>query len=120
MAALPAFQTLAAEEEADATVVTFVDTRITEELNIQSVGDELSQLVDELGRRKLLLDFSNVAFLSSGLLGKLSVLHHKLQAVQGRLVLCGVRPELMLPFKITKLDRTLTIVPDRATGLTAF
>ena len=120
MAALPAFRTLAVEEVGDATVVTFVDARLTEELNIQSVGDELSQLVDELGRRKVLLDFSNVSFLSSGVLGKLSVLHHKLQAVQGRLVLCGLRPVLLTPFKLTKLDRTLTIVPDRATGLTSF
>jgi anti-sigma B factor antagonist len=120
MAAPPAFRCLTVEEVGDATVVEFLDTRITEELNIQTVGDELSQLVVELGRRKVLLDFSNVAFLSSGVLGKLSVLHHTLQAVQGKLVLCGIRPELVSPFKITKLDRTLTLVPDRAAGLQAF
>ena len=116
----PAFRCLTVEEVGDVSVVGFVEARITEELNIQTVGDELLQLVEELGRRKLLLDFSNVIFLSSGVLGKLSVLHYRLQAVQGKVVLCGIRPDLATPFRITKLDRTLTIVPDRAVGLQSF
>ncbi|MCS7021924.1 MAG: STAS domain-containing protein [Gemmataceae bacterium] len=111
---------LEVEDIGDIAVVNFVDKKILDEQNIQLIGDDLFRLVDELGRRKLLLNFGNVEFMSSAALGKLITLHRKLQAVQGKLVLCNIAKDILEVFKITKLDRILTIVPDEQAGLQAF
>ena len=96
----------------DIAVVQFVDKKILDEQNIQMIGDDLFRLVDELGRRKVLLNFGNVEFMSSAALGKLITLHRKLQAVQGKLVLCKIAKDILDVFKITKLDKILSITTD--------
>jgi len=111
---------LEVEDIGDIAVVNFVDKKILDEQNIQLIGDDLFRLVDELGRRKLLLNFGNVEFMSSAALGKLITLHRKVQAVQGKLVLCNIAKDILEVFKITKLDRILTIVPDEQAGLQSF
>ena len=59
----------------------------------------------------LVLDFSRVAFLSSGALGKLVTLDRKTRAAGGSLKLRNVRPELLDVFHVTKLDRLFQIEP---------
>src|SRR4026209_1220102 len=111
---------LEVEDIGDIAVVNFVDKKILDEQNIQMIGDDLFRLVDELGRRKVLLNFGNVEFMSSAALGKLITLHRKLQAVQGKLVLCKIAKDILDVFKITKLDKILTIAPDEQAGLNSF
>jgi anti-sigma B factor antagonist len=111
---------LEVEDVGDIAVVNFVDKKILDEQNIQMIGDDLFRLVDELGRRKVLLNFQNVEFMSSAALGKLITLHRKLQAVQGKLVLCHITKSIMEIFEITKLNKMFTITPDQHAGLQAF
>ncbi len=111
---------LEVEDIGDIAVVNFVDKKILDEQNIQMIGDDLFRLVDELGRRKVLLNFANVEFMSSAALGKLITLHRKLQAVQGKLILCNIAKDILDVFKITKLDRILTIALDEQAGLQMF
>jgi anti-sigma B factor antagonist len=59
------------------TVVNFTDRKILDEQNIQVIGEQLFSLVDELGRKKILLNFSNVEYLSSAALGKFITLNKK-------------------------------------------
>ena len=120
MTSQPRRQRLVVDDVGDITVVNFVDKKILDEQNIQMIGDDLFRLVDELGRRKVLLNFGNVEFMSSAALGKLITLHRKLQAVQGKLVLCNIAKSIMEIFEITKLDKMLTIVKDEQTGLNSF
>ena len=75
----PRRRRLEVEDIGDITVVNFVDKKILDEQNIQVIGEQLFSLVDELGRRKILLNFKNVEFLSSAALGKLITLNRKLQ-----------------------------------------
>ena len=116
----PRKRRLEVEDTGDIAVVNFVDKKILDEQNIQMIGDDLFRLVDELGRRKVLLNFKNVEFMSSAALGKLITLHRKLQAVQGKLVLCKITKDILDVFKITKLDRILSIAADEQAGLQAF
>ena len=111
---------LEVEDVGDIAVVNFVEKKILDEQNIQMIGDDLFRLVDELGRRKVLLNFGNVEFMSSAALGKLITLHRKLQAVQGKLVLCNIAKSIMEIFEITKLNKMFTITPDQHLGLQAF
>ena len=59
------------EEIGGVTVARFVDKKILDETNIQNIGNQLFALVDEDGRKKIVLDFSIVEYLSSAALGKL-------------------------------------------------
>jgi anti-sigma B factor antagonist len=111
---------LEVEDIGDVTVVNFVDRRILDEQNIQVIGEQLFSLVDEVGRRKILLNFGNVEFLSSAALGKLIALHKKLQAVGGRLILCNIDPEIYEVFEITRLDKFFTIQKEEQAALQAF
>ena len=107
-------------EVGDVAVVRFVDRKILDEANIQELGQELIQLVDEENRDMLLLNFLNVDFLSSGALGKLIKLEKKVKARAGKLKLCCIRPEIFEVFQITRLDKLFQIYEDEAVALAAF
>ena len=61
----------------EVTVVKFVDKKILDEASIQELGVELFSLVEHDNRKSVLLNFSNVEFLSSAALGKLFTLDRK-------------------------------------------
>jgi anti-sigma B factor antagonist len=110
---------LEVEDIGDVTVVNFVDKKILDEQNIQTIGEQLFSLVDEVGRRKILLNFSNVEYLSSAALGKLITLNKKLQG-SGKLILCCIDPKIFEVFEITKLDKFFKIFKDEQAALQAF
>lgn len=113
-------QRLSVQLVADVSIVNFVDRKILDEANIQELGRELFHLVDEEQRKKLLLNFSNVEFLSSAALGKLITLDKKVKKVGGQLKLSNIRPEIYEVFAITRLNRLFDIKDDEADALAAF
>src|SRR5436853_1936463 len=84
MSSQPRRRRLEVEDIDDVTVVNFTDKKILDEQNIQVIGEQLFSLVDELGRRKILLNFSNVEYLSSAALGKLITLNKKINTSGGK------------------------------------
>jgi anti-sigma B factor antagonist len=120
MSAQPKRRRLEVEDIGDVTVVNFVDRKILDEQNIQVIGEQLFSLVEEVGRRKLLLNFGNVEYLSSAALGKLITLNKKLQSHSGRLILCNIAPQIYEVFEITKLDKFFKIQKDEQAALQAF
>src|ERR1700692_2009885 len=107
-------------EEGDVTVVNFIDRKILDEQNIQKIGEDLFSLVDELGRKKILLNFGNVEYLSSAALGKFITLNKKVQAAQGKLILCNIEPNIYEVFEITKLNKLFNIQKEEQASLQAF
>ena len=71
------------EDVGEVTVARFIDKKILDETNIQVIGNQMFALVEDDGWRKVLLDFSNVEYLSSAALGKLIVMDKKVKAAQG-------------------------------------
>src|SRR5687767_3153006 len=120
MSQQPRRRRLEVEDSGDVAVVNFVDKKILDEQNIQMIGDDLFRLVDELGRRKLLLNFGNVEYLSSAALGKLITLNKKLQGAGGKLILCNIDPQIYEVFEITKLNKLLVIKNYEQEGLQMF
>jgi len=114
------YKRLDVNEVGDVTVVRFKDKKIVEDINIEELGRELFQLIEEDGRKKLLLNFSSVDFLSSSALGKLITLEKKVRAHGGVLKLSNIRPEIYEVFTITKLDRLFDIKDDEADALAVF
>ena len=99
-------------------IVNFVDKKILDEANIQQLGEELFSLVD--GPRKVLLNFSNVEYLSSAALGKLITMHKMVKEASGRLRLCRIHPQIYEVFKITKLNKLFDIHKDEQAALENF
>jgi anti-sigma B factor antagonist len=108
------------EEIGDITIAKFIDRKILDENNIQVIGNQLFGLVDEERRTKIILDFSNVEYLSSAALGKLITMEKKVKAAKGKLRLCCIRPEIYEVFAITKLNRLFKICEDQERALEGF
>ena len=93
------------EEVGDVTVAKFIDKKILDEGNIQIIGSQLFALIEQDNRQKIVLDFSNVEYLSSAALGKLITMDKKVKAAKGKLRLCCIRPDIYEVFAITKLNK---------------
>ena len=99
------------------TVVGVRSVSITDMPTIESIGKELYALVEEQARKKVVVDFAAVRFLSSQMLGVLISLQKKAKGIGGRVVLCSLRPDLMKVFQITKLDKVLEFAADEREAL---
>jgi len=66
-------------------------------------------MVDADDRKKIVLDFSNVEYLSSAALGKLITLDKKVKSAKGKLRLCNIRPDIYEVFAITRLNKLFDI-----------
>jgi anti-sigma B factor antagonist len=108
------------EEVGDVTVAKFVDKKILDEANIQAIGSSLFALIDEDGRRKIVLDFSLVEYLSSAALGKLITMDKKAKAAKSKLRLCCIRPEIYEVFEITRLNKIFDIKATQEDALQGF
>ena len=108
------------DEANDVTVARFTDKKILDESNIQIIGNQLFSLVDEDHRQKIVLDFTNVEYLSSAALGKLITMDKKVKASGGKLRLCSIRSDILEVFKITRLDKLFTIRENREKALEGF
>ena len=103
----------------DVSVVQFKDRKILDESNIQEMGRELFELVEQ-DRSKILLNFMNVEFLSSAALGKLITLDKKIKASKSQLKLSNIRPEIYEVFAITRLNKLFDIHEDESDALATF
>jgi anti-sigma B factor antagonist len=89
----------------DVTIVDFQEARLLDAQQIEAIGQALYRLVDEMDRKKLILDFSKVQFLASAAIGILMNLHKKSIAIKGTFIICSLRRELMKVFEIMKLTK---------------
>lgn len=93
----------------DAVVAACLDAKLNDEIGIQAWGEELYNLVENLKGKKLVVNFSNVAFMSSSSLRVLITLNGKVKAKGIKLALCGINENIMEAFKITRLDSIFNI-----------
>ena len=89
-------------------------------VTIQNIARELYLLVEEREARKIVLDFSDVRFLSSQALGVLLTLRRKADRSGAKVILCGIRPELMRVFKLTNLDQMFAFFDGTESALAQF
>src|SRR5262245_7071100 len=120
MSSQPRRRRLELQDVGEITVVNFTDQKILDENTIHIIGEQLFSLVDELGRVKLVLNFSNVEYLSSAALGKLVTLNKKVNGAGGRLVLCNIDPSIYVVFEMTKLNKILNIQKEEQAALQSF
>jgi anti-sigma B factor antagonist/stage II sporulation protein AA (anti-sigma F factor antagonist) len=73
----------------------------------------------EAGHRKLLLNFASVGYLSSAGMRVLLTLSKKLHGLQGKMVICEVKEEVMEVVRMAGFDRILDILPNEMEALRA-
>jgi anti-sigma B factor antagonist len=111
---------LSVSESGGITVVEFADRKILDELSISEIQEELSRLVAERDRLKLLLSFKNVEHLSSAALGTLINLNKQVQDKRGDLRLSDIVPPIYEVFKITRLNKLFKIHATKQEALESF
>ena len=104
-------------ESANISVVRFQDQKIIDPEAIQELGQELFDLVERDDRKKLVLNFANVEFLSSAALGKLITFEKKAKRNDSQLILTNISPEIFQVFAITNLDKLFQIKDTEADAL---
>ena len=103
----------------NATIVTFTDERILEEKDIRALQESIMSVIEQAGRINLILDFCNVRFLSSAVLGLLIRISKKVYERDGQLRLCGINPKIYEIFRITRLTKIFDIYQDAESLSTA-
>ncbi len=102
------------------TIVRFIDRKILDAASIEELGEELFELASSDNHKYLLLNFSQVEFLSSSALNKLIILEKKVKRNAGQLKLCCLRPEIKEVFSITNLNQVFDIRETEVEALKSF
>ena len=103
----PAYFTI--DDRGAIVIVHIAKAGLSEEDNIEQLGQELSMLVDQFGCRQLAVNFEIVTLITSAALGKFIALHRNLHRREGRLVLCGVTGMVQDVLEATKLNEYFTV-----------
>ena len=106
-------------KNSDVTIVSFNSASISGISDIDQLGDQMRQFITANKPGKMVIDFADVRFFSSQLLGLLVDVWRRLKDYDGLLLICGINPHLNRVFKITSLDRIFEFYPDRAGAIEA-
>src|SRR5277367_2594379 len=94
------------------TVVEIHAVALMEPEQISSISEAISRQIDEQHKRKLVVDFTNVEYLSSRAINMILIVKKKLADLpDAELILCGVGTRLSELIRITRLDKVLNIKP---------
>ena len=96
----------------NATIMSFTDDKILEEKDIKALQESIMSVIEQAERVNLILDFGNVRFLSSAVLGLLIRISKRIYERDGQLRLCNINPKIYEIFKITRLTKTFDIYND--------
>ncbi len=94
------------QDQGDVTVARFVGYRLLGDSDIQGLVDLLDE---DRNRRKILLDFGNIEYMNSSVLGMMIKCYKKLTPRGGRIAFCNVIPGIFEVFTITKLDKIFPV-----------
>ena len=114
---MASYQRIDVSESSNISVVRFKDQKIIDPETIQELGQELFDLVEKENRKKLVVNFSNVEFLSSAALGKLITFEKLAKRHDAKLILTNIAPEIFQVFAITNLDKLFQIKDNEADAL---
>ncbi len=93
----------------DVTLVTFTDERIVDEDQIKELQKSFQAVVERNDDKKMVLNFANVRFMTSALLGLLIRIHKRVCESGGRLQLSNLDSNIRKVFEITQLTKVFDI-----------
>lgn len=90
-------------EDEGAAVVTFLRQQLTDEDNIEQLGEALFSLLEKDAQLRIILDLSQLDYVTSSVLGKFITLHRRLRRQGGMLVLCAMQPNVRETLRASRL-----------------
>ena len=86
------FRRIQTVKKGDIHIVLFKDKKILDDSVLDEIKVEINKLMGNASGLDMLLDFSNIEFMSSAMLGLLGQLHRKVGTGKGRLKMAGDLP----------------------------
>lgn len=110
---------LITDEQEGALIARFQGGRIIDESHIENLGRELAGLLNH-DNKKIVLNFMNVNFMSSAMIGKLIQFGKKCASSGIELRLCQINENIDEVFKLMKLESIFKVSEDEETALASF
>jgi anti-sigma B factor antagonist len=118
---MPATTHIDARDIDDVKVIRFRDRQLFDERTVREVAEQIAAVLPNDGTPiNLVIDFTDVALLSSSFLSKLILLQRRVDASHGKLRLCEMSAIVQSVFRTSNLDRLFTIERDQRAALAAF
>ena len=97
------------ESGMDVTIVTFTEERIVDEEQIRDLQESFGPIIEKNQDKELILNFVNVRFMTSALLGLLVRIHKNVCELGGHVRLSNLDSNLRKVFEITQLTKVFEI-----------
>lgn len=110
------YRSIHVEQIDDVFVVGFQHSTL-DDVWVQQLGEDVQDLIEKRGCRKLIVSLANCEALYSVLLGKLMTVRRHVLSVDGRLILTDANPLVREVFVTCKLDGYFEFAPDREAAL---
>jgi anti-sigma B factor antagonist len=111
---------LSIEENGPVVVARFLRPQLSEEENIEQMGQELVSLVEQYQCRLMVLSLELVDFITSAALGKIIMLHRRLHRKDGKLVVCAAHGTVAEVLESSRLNEYFVMAPDTKGALALF
>ncbi|MGY8747066.1 MAG: STAS domain-containing protein [Pirellulales bacterium] len=98
-------------------IVYFQDVRIIDDSRISSLGQELGELINNTSNSRIILNFQNVGFMSSAMIGKLVLFGKKCKEAKVKLRLCTIGDNVDEVFKLMRLSKVFDIDKNEETSI---
>jgi anti-sigma B factor antagonist len=94
-------------------VISFKGASLIDADCITSAREQIKEFLRRNQPKKIVVDFSEVKFFSSQVLGILLDLRSRVAVYGGEVVISSIEPRLHRIFKITSLDKIFSFFPDK-------
>ena len=108
------------EDMGEVTVVRIKVSMLRNDDETDNLFGQVCSLVEDAGRRKLVLNLAVVEYLASAALGKLVTLLRKTRAVEGRLALCHITRTVNELLRVSHLADILPIYAEEQDAVRSF
>ncbi len=99
-------------------IIRFQDSQLFDERTVREASEEIAAALPDGGSPiRVVVDFSDVALISSTFLSKLILLQRRIDQARGKLRLCEMSPIIQQVFRTSNLDRLFKIDRDQRAAI---
>ena len=103
-------RSMTVDKDGDPLTVVFLDRILSDEVRIMEIGDELTKIASKIpAGQALVLDFQNVAYFSSAMVGQIVQLRNATEKNGVELTLRNVSPTIQAILQTMHLDKVFRV-----------